>query len=182
MTASASPSSAASPSASPTATAKTPAPLGWPRAGWTQQLDGSHAIAYYLPDSWTFDTTESGLWWNGTYHVFCDGRVDHTLNNAGAPNAQTIATTQWNLMGYGAVANQHAFTTLYGYDGWRGDVKLMNGAVEPRAYVVVGDVWINCGAITRNTSATGSELADIVDSVMIVDESIMQQHPWNAGL
>jgi len=181
-TASASPSSAASPSASPTATAKTPAPLGWPRAGWTQQLDGSHAIAYYLPDSWTFDTNESGLWWNGTYHVFCDGRVDHTLNNAGAPNAQTIATTQWNLMGYGAVANQHAFTTFYGYDGWRGDVKLMNGAVEPRAYVVVGDVWINCGAITRNTSATGSELADIVDSVMIVDESIMQQHPWNAGL
>jgi len=184
----ASPSASASPSSAPTAAPappqpapSAPAPVGWPRAGWTQQLDGSHAIAYYLPNSWTFDTNESGLWWNGTYHVFCDAHVDHTLNNPGAPNAQTLATAQWNLIGYGTVANQHGFTTFFGYDGWGGDVKLQNGAVEPRAYVVVGDVWIGCGAITRNTSATGAELADIVDSIMIADESIMQQHPWNAA-
>jgi hypothetical protein len=88
---------------------------------------------------------------------------------------------QWNLIGYGAVANQHGFTTFFGYDGWGGDVTLPTGAVEPRAYVVVGDVWINCGAITRNTSATGSELGDIVDSIMIADESLMQQHAWNAA-
>ncbi len=186
------PSSSASPSPSPSASPpvvpappkpapSAPVPLGWPRAGWTQQLDGSHAIAYYLPNSWTFDTNESGLWWDGTYHVFCDARVDHTLNNPGAPTAEKIATTQWGLMGYGAVANQHGFTTFYGYDSWGGNVTLMNGAVEPRAYVVVGDVWINCGAITRNTSATGSELWDIVDSIMIADESIMEKHPWNTA-
>jgi hypothetical protein len=189
------PSSSASPSASspgspsvapapPKPAPSAPAPLGWPRAGWTLQTGlsvGLASIALYFPDSWTFDTNESGLWWDGTYHVFCDARVDHTLNNPGAPNAQTIATTQWNLMGYPPAASQHGFTTFYGYDGWGGNVTLMNGAVEPRAYVVVGDVWINCGAITRNTSATGLELWDVVDSIQIVDQSAMPAQPWNVA-
>lgn len=181
---SATPSATTSPSATHQATATTPAPLGWPRDGWTLQTGlsvGLPAIAVYFPDSWTFDTNESGLWWDGTYHVFCDPRVDHTLNNPGAPNAQTIATTQWSLIGYPPAANQHGFTTFYGYDAWGGDVTLMNGAVEPRAYVVVGDVWVSCGAITRNTTASGDELWDVVDSIQIVDESAMPAQPWNAA-
>lgn len=179
------PTVTAAPSPTPTpVVTPTPAALGWPRDGWTLQTGvnvGLSSIAVYFPDSWTFDTNESGLWWDGTYHVFCDPYVDHTLNNPGAPDAETLATTQWGLFGYGTVANQHPITTYYGYPGWGGDVTLMNGAVEPRAYVITGDVWVQCGAITRNTTATGSELWDIVDSIQIVDESIMQQHAWNAG-
>ena len=178
----------AAPSAAPTPTpaqSPTPASLGWPRAGWTLRTglaQGLNGVAVYFPDSWTFDTNESGLWWDGTYHVFCDAYVDHTLNNAGAPDAQTLATTQWNLIGYGPVANQHGFTTFYGYDGWGGDVTLQSGAVEPRAFVIVGDVWIQCGAITRNTSATGSELWDIVDSIQTPPPEVpLTQHAWNAA-
>ncbi len=90
------------------------------------------------------------------------------------------ALAQWNLTGYTTVSVQHEFTTFFGYDGWGDDVKLQGGAVEPRAYVIVGDVWINCGAIIRNTSATCSELRDVVDSLMIADESAMHAQPWNA--
>ena len=186
--ASASPSSSSSASppavpAPPKPAPSAPAPVGWPRAGWTLQTGvsvGLPAIAVYFPNSWTFDTNESGLWWDGTYHIFCDPHVDHTLNNPGAPNAQTIATTQWNLIGYPPVANQHGFTTFYGYDAWGGDVTGQKGT-EHRAYVVVGDVWITCGAITRDTAASGDELWDVVDSIQIVDESSMPAQPWNAG-
>ncbi len=138
------------------------------------------SIALYFPDSWYYDNNESALWTDGTYHVFCDPHVDHTLNNPGAPNAQTIATTQWSLIGYGDVANQHGFTTFYGFDAWAGDVTGQKGT-EHRAYVVVGDVWITCGAITRDTTASGDELWDIVDSIQIVDESSMPAHPWNTA-
>jgi hypothetical protein len=161
----------------------TPAALGWPRDGWTLQTGlsvGLGSIALYFPNSWSFDTNESGLWWDGTYHVFCDPYVDHTLNNPGAPNAETLATTQWNLIGYPPVANQQGFTTFYGYEGWRGDVTGMKGT-EHRAYVIVGDVWIQCGAITRETAASGDELWDIVDSIQIVDESSMQMKAWNSN-
>jgi hypothetical protein len=144
---------------------------------------GLASIAIYTPDAWTFDNNESGLWWDGTYHVFCDAYVDHTLNNPGAPDVQTIATTQWSLMG-ATVTNHHAISTYYGFDGWVGDyaLPLLPGTVEPRAYVTVGDVWINCGAITRGTAATGSELWDIVDSIQIVDESLMPSKSWSAGV
>jgi len=184
-------SPAASPSASPTPTATptptvspTPASLGWPRDGWTLRTGvevGLKSIALYFPNSWTFDTNESGLWWNGTYHVFCDPYVDHTLNNPGAPNVQTLAETQWGLTS-GTPNNEFGFTTYFGYSGWGADVTLGDGhTVEPRAYVIVGDVWINCGAITRGTGASGSELWDIVDSILIVDESTMQLRAWNGN-
>jgi hypothetical protein len=176
---------APSPTPSPIVT-PTPAALGWPRAGWTIHTGvdvGLASIAVYFPDSWYFDNNESGLWTpDGTYHVFCDPYVDHSLNDPGAPDAETIATTQWGLTGAN-VTNQHAIATFYGYEGWAGDFELplKPGTVEHRAYVVVGDVWISCGAITRNTTASGDELWDVVDSIQIVDESSMPQHDWDAG-
>lgn len=180
------PSATSVPSATPTPIeTPTPEELGWPRDGWTMrsmQPEGMGGIAVYFPDSWTFDTNESGLWWDGTYHVFCDPYIDHTLNNPGAPDAETLATTQWGLLGYGTVANQHEISTFYGYPGWGGDVTLMNGAVEPRAFVIIGDVWVHCGAITRGTTATGSELWDIVDSIQVVPpQSDIAGHAWTAG-
>jgi hypothetical protein len=147
----------------------------------TGLAEGLNGVAVYFPDSWTLDTNESGLWWNGTYHIFCDAYLDHTLLQAGGPNVQTLATTQWNLIGYPPVANQQGFTTFYGYDGWRGDVTGQKGT-EHRAYVLVGDVWINCGAITRDTTASGDELWDIVDSIQIPPPEVpLTPHPWNTA-
>lgn len=173
---------APTPTEAPT-TPPPPPPLGWPRDGWSIQLEDLGVIAVYYPNTWSFDDgPEAGYWTDGTYRVFCDAYVDHSLNDPGAPNAETIATTQWSLMG-ATVSNQHAITTFYGYEGWGGDYELplMPGTVEPRAYVVVGDVWVVCGAITRNTAATGAELWDIIDSLQIVDQSAMQQKAWNSA-
>jgi hypothetical protein len=53
--------------------------------------------------------------------------------------------------------------------------------VEPRAYLIIGDVRIRCAAMTRGTTANGSELWDIVDSLQIVDPSGMGQQAWNSA-
>jgi hypothetical protein len=119
--ANASPSTSSSASTSPSpATVVTPAtpkpgpaPLGWPRPGWTAQTLGFSGISVSIPDTWHFDNNEVGLWTDGT-------------------------------------------------------------TVEPRAFIVKGDVWIECGAITRGTTSTAPELHDIIDSIQIVDPGAMR--------
>jgi hypothetical protein len=49
------------------------------------------------------DATEAsfgfeGFWTDGVYRTSCDACVDHTLLQPGAPDAQTLATTQWDLV------------------------------------------------------------------------------------
>lgn len=172
----------ASPSITPSPSATEPAALGWPREGWTQQPEHYGTLTAYFPDSWVFDN-EWGYWTDGVYRTFCDAYVDPTLLDPGAPDAETLATTQWDLtFGPGAAANQHGFTTYFGADGWGGDVTLGDGVtVEPRAFLIIGDVWVHCGAITRDTAATGEELWDIVDSLEVVDKSGIADGAWNAG-
>jgi hypothetical protein len=155
--------------------------VGWPRAGWTLQPEDLDRIAVYIPNSWTFDS-EWGFWGDGVYTTFCDAFVDHNLLQPNAPNAQTLAETRWDLtFGPGAAANEHGFTTFYGGDAWGADVTLGDGTtVEPRIFLIIGDVWVHCGAITRGTGASGAEIWDIADSVQIVDQSAMELKAWNS--
>ncbi len=172
---------APTPAATPQPTATVKAPLGWPRAGWTKQSEDLGTITAYFPNSWTFDSN-LGYWGDGTIRTFCDAFVDPALQQAGAPDAKTLAEKRWNLtFGPGAVTNEHGFTTFFGGEAWGADVTLGDGTtVEPRIYVIFGDVWIHCGAITRGTSATGAEIWDIVDSIQIVDQSAMTTKSWMA--
>ena len=184
----ASPTPSGSPSSvSPSAVSATPkpphpgpAPLGWPRAGWTAQTLGFTGIAVSIPDAWTFDNNEVGLWTDGTVKVFCDAWRDPDLLNPEAPNVIDLANSRWNLtFGHGAAAHAYGFQTFYGGTVWGADVTLGDGTtVEPRAFIVTDDVWIECGAITRGTSSTAPELHDIIDSVQIVDPAAMQVKSW----
>lgn len=157
-----------------------PAPVGWPRAGWTAQTLGFTGIAVSIPDTWTFDNNEVGLWTDGTAKVFCDAWRDPDLLNPEAPNVIDLANSRWNLtFGHGAAANAYGFQTFYGGNVWGADVTLGDGTtVEPRAFVVKDDVWIHCGAITRGTSSTAPELHDIIDSIQIVNPAAMQVKSW----
>jgi hypothetical protein len=157
-----------------------PAPLGWPRAGWTAQTLGFTGIAVSIPDTWTFDNNEVGLWTDGIVKVFCDAWRDPDLLNPEAPNVIDLANSRWNLtFGHGAAAHAYGFQTFYGGNVWGADVTLGDGTtVEPRAFIVKDDVWIHCGAITSGTSSTAPELHDIIDSIQIVNPAAMQVKSW----
>jgi hypothetical protein len=172
--------SSAAPSVAPAQPKPAPAPLGWPRAGWTAQTLGFYGIAVSIPNSWTFDNNEVGTWTDGTVNVFCDAWRDPDLLNPEGPNVIDLANSRWNsTFGHGAAANAYGFQTFYGWNVWGADVTLGDGTtVEPRAFLLKGDVWIHCGAITRGTTSTAPELHDIIDSVQLVDPSAIHLKPY----
>jgi len=173
-----SPSTSPSPATvvTPAAPKPGPAPLGWPRPGWTAQTLGFSGISVSIPDTWHFDNNEVGLWTDGTAKVFCDAWRDPDLLNPEGPNVIDLANSRWNsTFGAGAAANAYGFQTFSGGNVWGADVTLGDGTtVEPRAFIVKGDVWIECGAITRGTTSTAPELHDIIDSIQVVDPGAMQ--------
>jgi len=159
------------PSTAPPPPKPAPAPLGWPRPGWTAQTLGFYGIAVSIPNTWTFDNNEVGTWTDGTINIFCDAWRDPDLLNPEGPNVIDLANSRWNAtFGHGAAANAYGFQTFYGWNVWGADVTLGDGTtVEPRAFLLKGDVWIHCGAITRGTTSTAPELHDIIDSVQLVN-------------
>lgn len=170
------PSSVVSTTTTSTTTEVAPA---WPREGWTQQTEYFGTLTVYFPDTWSFDS-DFGYWGDGVIKTFCEAWIDPTLTQPGAPDAHTIATTQWDFtFGPGAAANEHPITTFFGATGWAADVTLGDGVtVEPRVYLILGDVWIHCGAITRGTGRDGAELWDIVDSIAIANKAGLAQGSW----
>lgn len=153
-----------------------PPPLGWPRPGWSSQTLGFSGISVWIPDTWYFDNNEVGLWTDGTAKVFCDAWRDPQLLFPEGPNVIDLANSRWNTtFGHGAAANAYGFQTFYGGNVWGADVTLGDGkTVEPRAFVLKGDVWIECGAIIRGTTSTAPEFHDIIDSIQILDPGVMQ--------
>ncbi len=146
-----------------------------------------------LPES--FEEDEWGSWTNGSATIGCWAWRDPTIPVDGVTPAQIMSTwiTQWNDWGYYSAGEVQPFTNVNGYadseiwyiviiyetSGGDYDFEVW----EPHAYMVDGDVFIECSArmfTPMDAPPYGWDAAflPLVESITIVDRDALLPNVW----
>lgn len=183
------PSSASPATPSPSASSlPSPSPAGPHTA-----LMHDGVLEAVLPDS--FEEDEWGSWTNGSATIGCWAWRDPTISADGVTPAQIMSThiAQWNDWGYYSAGEVEPFSNVNGYDDsdiWYvvivyetagGDYAFE--VWEPHAYLVDGDVFIECAArllSPMDAPPYGWDAAflPMVESVAVVDPDALLPNVW----
>lgn len=147
-----------------------------------------------LPDTFV-GPNESGAWNDGTTTISCWAWRDATIPTDGVTAAQITETwmAQWNAWGAYSADEVQSFANVNGYDD--GDIWYAVRVYEtpagdydfevwePHAYMVDGDVFIECSAqVYSPTEAPpfgwDAAFLPMVESVTIVDRPAILTNYW----